>query len=254
MKGTVHILAYMSPLCRFHPGPPSKWPAGHRWVSFLDEGALSTSSCVNCKRVHSMSDEDKQELAARQDAEAHMKRDEEEDLQQQVSRLKKKIDRLESGMKAIALDFELNEEAVMAIEHLLGERTPSGAGFFLSRVRAERIRQEKKWGNQDHPDANSILLDRDEGGRIDEVARNFRDLRAKELEICTATRAKYLCETAFERGEGSWSVLLVEEVAEAIEAIGDDEDLFEELVQVAAVAAAWGEAIQGRTMKGEKEC
>lgn len=243
MKNVVHILAHGAPLCRFHPGPPSKWPAGHRWASFLDEDALNTSSCVNCKRVHLMSDEDKQELAARQDAEAHMKKDEEEDLQREVSRLKKKIDRLESGMKAIALDFELNEDAVMAIEHLLGERTPSGAGFFLSMVRAERIRQESKWGNQDHRDANPVLLDRESGV----TARRL----AEELEICTATRAKYLCETAFERGEGSWSVLLVEEVAEAIEAIGDDDDLFEELVQVAAVAVAWGEAIQGRT-KGER--
>lgn len=241
----VHILAYGSPLCRFNQEPPAKWPVGHLWVSFLDENALNVSSCIDCKRVHSMPDEEKQELAAKQDAEAHMKRDKEEDLQQKVRRLEKRVDQLEGGMRTIALDFELNDEAVKAIEYLLGKRVPGapvGMGFFLSRVRAERIRQDKKWGRQEHRDANPILLDR-EGG--------FTPCRlAEELEICSADRAKFLCKTAFDRGEGSWSVILVEEVAEAVAAIGDDADLLNELVQVAAVATAWGEIVQEKIEKG----
>jgi uncharacterized FlaG/YvyC family protein len=204
---------------------------------------LEASNCKKCRQVYEMPNEETEELAARQDAEAHMKKDEEEDLRQKVRRLERRVDQLEGGMRTISLDFELNEEAVKAIEHLLGEkisREPSGMGFFLSRVLAERIRQNKKWGRQSHRDANPSLLDR-------EIGVTPRRL-AEELEICTEHRAKFLCKTAFDRGEGSWSVILVEELAEAVAAVatGDDAGLLQELVQVAAVATAWGESVQAR--------
>lgn len=44
----------------------------------------------------------------------------------------------------------------------------------------------------------------------------------------------------------SWALILLEEVSEAVEAIGDATALRAELVQVAAVATAWAEAIDRR--------
>ena len=108
-------------------------------------------------------------------------------------------------------------------------------------VVAERKRQNRKWGQQDHRDADPDLLDRPGGATPARLA--------DELEIPTAGRAKYLCNEAARTGRPSWSVILIEEVAEAVEAIGDDVALRDELVQVAAVAVAWIEAIDRRRVR-----
>lgn len=57
--------------------------------------------------------------------------------------------------------------------------------------------------------------------------------------------AKQRCQEAFRTGSPNWEDVLVEEVAEAIDA-PDDAALREELVQVAAVAVAWIECIDRR--------
>ena len=60
-----------------------------------------------------------------------------------------------------------------------------------------------------------------------------------------AASAQEACERHFKLGYGSWADILVEEVAEAIDAT-DEDNLIEELIQVAAVASGWVEAIQRR--------
>lgn len=92
----------------------------------------------------------------------------------------------------------------------------------LEEVAAERIRQNAKWGEQNHPDGT---------GQPHAAHKPYR--------------ARKDCESAFEEGRGTWRHILIEEVAEA-EAESDVWRLREELIQVAAVAVAWIEAIDRR--------
>lgn len=93
----------------------------------------------------------------------------------------------------------------------------------LDLVYAERLRQVKKWGIQNHPDG---------------TGRGLYDTR-------TADAARLACDTAFAEGHCTWQHILQEEFFEAIETTNVD-DLKKELVQVAAVVVAWVEAINRR--------
>lgn len=92
----------------------------------------------------------------------------------------------------------------------------------INEVLAERERQDAKWGEQNHPDGT---------GQPHAAHKPYR--------------ARRDCENAFAAGRGTWRHILVEEVAEA-EAESDVFRLREELIQVAAVAVAWVEAIDRR--------
>lgn len=103
--------------------------------------------------------------------------------------------------------------------------TPGDALFgtrrVLGDVAAERRRQDAKWGPQSHRDGTGYAY---EGDR---------------------TRFRQACELAFGEGVGTWVDILLEEVYEAL-AETDLEKLRTELVQTAAVAAAWVEDIDRR--------
>lgn len=108
-------------------------------------------------------------------------------------------------------------------------------------VLAEIQRAWTKFGNQFQvPNVDQVLMTR-KGG--------CTDLRmAQEYEVPTASRAKFLTDLNFQRGQGTWAHILVEEVAEAIEAATTcpEADLRAELLQVAAVAMRWIDAIDCR--------
>lgn len=89
----------------------------------------------------------------------------------------------------------------------------------LREVRKERTRQQEKWGEQNHPNGT--------GGYE----------RVREMLV-----AKQNENLAFNTGNGTWLHILHEEVAEAF-AEESPERLRQELIQVAAVAVAWVEAI-----------
>jgi hypothetical protein len=110
----------------------------------------------------------------------------------------------------------------------------------LGHVEWERRRQDRKWGEQNWPDVCPVLMNRRGGCSTQRMAQ--------EYEIPTAQRARFRCETEFSRGDGTWADILIEEVAEAIEAgaQADTAALRKELVQIAAVAVAWVEAIDRR--------
>jgi hypothetical protein len=91
---------------------------------------------------------------------------------------------------------------------------------------AERIRQDIKWGEQNHPD-----------GTGDEPGSRIR--------VRQAEHAREVCQTHATEGTVTWLDILREEVAEAF-AETDPANLREELIQVAAVATAWVEAIDRR--------
>lgn len=108
----------------------------------------------------------------------------------------------------------------------------------LSEVAQERAAQDEKWGEQNHPDVDPTLVNRPGGCSPERMAEHY--------EIVSATRAKFLCDTAADRGQVTYAHILIEEVAEVIEAATLRANLREELVQVAAVATAWIEAIDRR--------
>ena len=96
----------------------------------------------------------------------------------------------------------------------------------LDEVMDERIRQDLKWGEQNHPDGTGPY--------------------AFHIHITgVADRYRQECESAAAVGECTFRHILMEEVWEAA-AEADPAKLRAELIQVAAVAAAWAEAIDRR--------
>lgn len=100
--------------------------------------------------------------------------------------------------------------------------TVKTANNVLGEVLAERVTQDAKWGEQNHPDGTGSASD-----------ALIRDQLRKQ------------CDHAAELGECTWKKILHEEVYEAF-AEKDPQRLREELIQVAAVAVAWVEAIDRR--------
>ena len=108
----------------------------------------------------------------------------------------------------------------------------AGTMRVLSEVLAERASQNVKWGEQNHPDGTGPDM------RIVEVS----GVTNSELE----DRARSRCDRMRREGKGTFEQILTEEWAEAI-ACDNPADLRAELIQVAAVAVAWVEAINRRT-------
>ncbi len=97
----------------------------------------------------------------------------------------------------------------------------------LECVRNERAYQDGRWGDQSHlPDGTGA-----------DLPASFRGATVD------AQRLVALC---VELGNLTWRHVLLEEVAEALEA-PDPDALRGELVQVAAVAVAWIEALDRRS-------
>ena len=108
-------------------------------------------------------------------------------------------------------------------------------------VEAERLRQDAKWGEQNHPDVDRVLASRKGGCTVSRMA--------EEYGIPMPTRAKAECDGAARQDQCTWAHILVEEVAELVEAAtlaqqgkGPEADVDAELVQTIAVLVAWREA------------
>lgn len=116
----------------------------------------------------------------------------------------------------------------------------------LFEIADERARQDAKWGEQCHPDADPVILRRLAGGNhpLSSPAAVAQRL-AEHHEIPSAARAKFLCDSAAsEPGGRTWVGIAVEELAEALEATVEDRArVREELIQLAAVVVAWVEDI-----------
>jgi hypothetical protein len=102
----------------------------------------------------------------------------------------------------------------------------------LAQVRYERQAQDAKWGEQNGPDGTGDdrhlfrTTSRDTYGTLCYLAKSATDRHAAQ-------------------GDVTFADILAEEVFEALSALAVDE-LRAELVQVAAVAVAWVEAIDRR--------
>ncbi len=116
---------------------------------------------------------------------------------------------------------------------LSGNDVGVGTRAILSEVRRERAAQHAKWGEQNHRDGtgwgtwpenptwDDLCLGSQEGAELESMARQILE------------------------GHPSWAAILMEEVGEALKT-SSVEDLRAELVQIAAVAVAWVEAIDRR--------
>lgn len=125
----------------------------------------------------------------------------------------------------------------------------------FDRVNQERVRQDAKWGEQNHPDVDRVLTDR-KGRTIIDGAGVHRwpdgcdpERMAEEYGIPTERRAKANCDGAAQIGQCTWAHIAVEELAEVVHAAtlaqqgrGSEEEVDAELVQLAAVVTAWIEA------------
>ena len=118
----------------------------------------------------------------------------------------------------------------------------------LAEIEAERVRQDARWGEQNHPDVWPR-------SRWRETVTT--DVMARHYGVPEARDAKEHCDSAARFGDCTWAHILVEEVAEVIEAAtiaegqdGPEEDVDRELVQLAAVCVSWLEARARRRAGG----
>jgi uncharacterized protein (DUF2235 family) len=100
----------------------------------------------------------------------------------------------------------------------------------LDEITAERASQDAEWGEQNHPDGTGPWV------KTPDRFSNMED---------QAANARFECQEAAREGSLTWRHVLAEEVAEAF-AEKEPAALRAELVQVAAVAVAWVEAIDRR--------
>lgn len=111
----------------------------------------------------------------------------------------------------------------------------------LADVLAERARQDAKWGEQNHRDGT--------GPRrtpLDRIGAQLDGPLEYETAQHLANAAKEATDVHAKRGTVTWTDILLEEVFEAL-AEGDSTRLRAELIQVAAVAVQWAEAIDRRS-------
>ena len=123
--------------------------------------------------------------------------------------------------------------------NVVGEHLPPDP---LAEVRAERARQDAKWGPQNHPDYDPH--------DIPEVVRHEYAFRAERWKEINAQRAESHCNASLRSIVGpctAWDGILLEEVYEAL-AEPDPAKLRAELIQTAAVCVAWVEALDRRVV------
>lgn len=129
----------------------------------------------------------------------------------------------------------------------------------LEEVAAERERQEKKWGEQNHP----ILDPRDTGCDPDHDDKSYHEvdwddkvsvagyqnMLAMRYSVPLEETAKQTCENNFKRGTGTYMDIIIEELCEAIGTLGQEDLLRTELVQTAACIVAAIECLDRKNAK-----
>ena len=113
------------------------------------------------------------------------------------------------------------------LKELLNKSSTSPQAGVLGEVRNERVRQDAKWGEQNHPDGTCA------GPNGAVIAKQHADA------------ARSVCDQMAKIGKLTWAHILTEELMEAY-AETDESKLRKELIQTAAVAVSWIEAIDRR--------
>lgn len=123
-------------------------------------------------------------------------------------------------------------------------------GPVLAEVAGERTRQDTRWGEQNHPDGTGGDPGIQPFGYCD--AADLADWLAHPDPGTVDGFVRARCEAMFEQGSGTYEAILTEEWGEAVSA-ADPVALRIELVQVAAVAVAWIQAIDRRAAQAGDE-
>lgn len=129
----------------------------------------------------------------------------------------------------------------------------------LDEIAAERGRQFAKWGDQaDCADADPVILarlaDPDEEHYWRAPGAVARRL-SEEYEIPTGERGKQICQREADRHGGTHAGIVIEEIAELIEAVAyshaedDITKMRAEAIQAAATLVQWIEAMDRRGVK-----
>lgn len=103
--------------------------------------------------------------------------------------------------------------------------------YIFEQIEEERNRQEAKWGEQNHPILDPVLISRNP------------ERMCEEFEIPSENRAKQLCEINHDRGTGTYMHILIEEISEVTSCGNKTKELREELIQTAAVVVAMIESL-----------
>ena len=101
-------------------------------------------------------------------------------------------------------------------------------------VQQERVAQLKKWGVQNHPCVDQVLVKREGGFTPERMCEHY--------EIPSESRAKFLCENSVSNNQVTWTHIALEEFSEAVSAKTASERR-KELVQLAAVVESWIDCI-----------
>lgn len=128
----------------------------------------------------------------------------------------------------------------MSYPHLF---VTGGFGPIAAEIDEERARQDKKFGQQDWPDIDPRDIAVATRGYWASRAKIWRDVNAERAEPSTGPRC--LGDQPEPHIHTAWDGILLEEVYEAL-AESDPAKLRAELIQVAAVAVAWVQAIDRR--------
>lgn len=107
-------------------------------------------------------------------------------------------------------------------------------------VTNERVRQDKKWGEQNHPDRMP------EDVVIAAAQLSTEPLPDNTRFLGMLANVRRINDALNAQGKASWDYILLEEVLEALTA-ETEEERRAELVQVTAVGMAWIEALDRRT-------
>ena len=102
----------------------------------------------------------------------------------------------------------------------------------LAEVLAERMRQDKKWGEQNHPDIHPTI----QGETGEDTCLN--------MGIPTARQQKAWVDKCGPEN-GAFADIILEELCEAVEE-SDPAKRRKELIQIAAVSVSWVEAMDRR--------
>lgn len=102
-------------------------------------------------------------------------------------------------------------------------------------VANERVRQDLKWGQQNHPDGTGPHLP-------------YRPYQAVSM-LAAANAARARCQANTPAGTDNWWDIWMEEIHEA-GAASTEEELYTELIQAAAVNINWAASIRRRRTGG----
>jgi hypothetical protein len=127
--------------------------------------------------------------------------------------------------KAASKRWDESSKAITTSSPLLGAPQDILKAFY--RILEERVRQDAKWGEQNHCDGTG----------------------AEYKQMADAARAS--CDRAAKEGRLTWKHILTEEFMEAM-AESDVNKLENELIQTIAVGVSWLEAIWRRDRNGQK--